>query len=493
MKKYCFRLFLFISMFLASVQAHAFDIVGSLDGLFTGTRGVLFAGVLEIFGFSQNGFCWFCPVYDKVFDAMNALATTIANTMIGVFVPTLGVGIFLYVVLKTAGMVTKLQEVDFMQYLGDIFKHVGRAIVGVAIISGSVQIFEYLVSPLLAYTLGFSLQIILTNNSVGGDLLGGLGGSIFKAGVSVLGGSNSSFCEGYEHWDFRGFGFAFSPALKSVIICYLKQISASLIMGMVIGGVIFVLSSIDVVSGMYYNVPLAITGLIIFYSYFCIFLAVPFKLMDAMIRLAFVAALMPLWVVLWVFPQTVSYTKNAFEMFLNCCANFIILSIILVFVFKILEDMLPNRKELLAAMIPGLDYLASKGLSLIGRSLLLTFAMGLLCRTMIQATDQIASQIVKSYGTGIGQGLDQKLSTYAAAGVGFGAAAVALGSNVMDHMSGQETTETVKNNMKRIRGSGLWGNSSDSTDKEQEGSAGAKARTPSNYQPEGSDTKTKNS
>lgn len=363
----------------------------------------LFGFVLNSMGFGENGFCWFCPIYDVLFNAMNKLATEVATKLRNVFIMTLGVGLLFFIGFKVASTVVKLQEVDLMQFMSELFKHIGRAMIAFAFLAGTIQMYQIIISPFLEYAFALSIDLL--------DKGQGLGGKIISTGTSVIKDfSTSEICANMNQMGSTSNGLAFSNGLLAAMKCMLGQVSASLIMGMVIGAVVMMLGSEDTTFGIFPNLPIMGTGLIIFGSYFLVYLAVPFKMIDSMIRLAFVCALTPLWIILWVFPQTVQYTKNAWEMLLNSCLTFVCLSIILVLVFQILEQMLPNKYDILASMISGFDKLAAKKMSPIAGNTLLTAALGVLCWQMIGAASNLAQQIVKSYDINVGSGLDKQMA-----------------------------------------------------------------------------------
>ncbi len=413
MKKYLFAaVFAFIFFFTA--EAFAFSLSQEVRNfLATEMGGNLLGQAVNALGFGETGFCWFCKIYEVLFVAMNDLATTIANDLKDIFIATLGVGLLFFIAFKVAATLVKLQEVDLMQFLGELFKHIGRAIIAIAFLFGAVDIYHYVVSPFLEYTFAFSLEIL--------EAGGGTSTKIISTGVSVL---DNAFASGAcddanMSLQLSAFdGKAFSGGLLNIMLCMLKNISASLIGGMIIGVVIMLLAGIDTVLGTIQNSQFLLTGLFVFGSYFMIFMAVPFKMIDAMVRLAFVAALTPLWIILWVFPQTAQYTKNAWEMFLNCCLTFICLSIMLVLVFHILDQMLPNSHDIFAVLIPDYTKLAASKMSLASGHMLLTGALGMLAVNMINASSQIATMIVKSYDAGVGAGLDSKMVAVAAASGG---------------------------------------------------------------------------
>ena len=83
----------------------------------------------------------------------------------------------------------------------------------------------------------------------------------------------------------------------------------------------------------------------IFIPTFMIFLTFPFKLVDALIRLIFVSALMPLWVALWVLPVTNGYASKAFQMFLYALVTFIALSVIMTMILIIMDSSFDSLED----------------------------------------------------------------------------------------------------------------------------------------------------
>lgn len=401
---------------------------------FAGGGDSMVQGLLSAFAFSKNGFCWFCGLYETLFEAMNSLATNIAKGMITPFITLLGVGVLFYIGFKVAGTIGKLQEVDLMQFLGDIFKHCGRAIVAAAIIYGSVQIFSIIITPILAYFFLLTIKIIDTGGG-GNSFVVKMTTGAMEGLTSVLsGGGSSGFMDASASLQFVDSGtMAFSNDLKEAILNVLRQVSANLIAGMLLGAAIVGLALTDLLFNMMANSQLLLTGVCIFGTYFIIYVSVPFKLIDCMVRLTFVAALMPLWVILWVFPPTVQYTKNAWEMLLNCGATFLCMGVILVMVFRIMEHMMPDIGDLLGYLIAGFVPKVAENAQITNPHVLLTFALGKLCTGMIKESSTIAQQIVKSYGTGIGQGVEGQFTQ----GLGrFGSAGAILATGAIGLMGG---------------------------------------------------------
>ena len=448
---------IFLGALLFAKAAYAFlggiaNSLGGLSGSLTGggSGDTLFQIVIGLFGFGGSGFCWFCDLYKTLFDIMNSLATTVATSLKNDFLALLGVGMLFFIAFKVGSTVVKLQEVDLMQFLGELFKHLGRAIIAAAFLFGTVQMYHYLISPFLAYALGLAHEVMTQRNA----------NTVTELVTKMLGGGKdgSGFIPHVNAGILNeGATTAFSTQIRDQLIGILEITSASLIAGMIIGCVIILISFADAYLNIIPNFQIMIVGFTILGAYFGVYLAVPFKLIDVMVRLTFVAALTPLWIILWVFPATASYTKNAWEMLLNCCACIICLGVVLVITLEILENMLPNKEMIIYFLIGGLDMLATGQMNLINPAVLQTFALGALATSLVKNSSNIATQIVKSYGTGIGEGMDkavgQGISSMGKVGAALGGAGLALTQgNIKDMMS------MGKSAHKSVQGSSLpWG------------------------------------
>lgn len=431
-----FAIFLGIILFVKVTYAGWGNVVGGLGGAAlagAGAGGVLIGIVISLFGFGAAGFCWFCDLYKTLFDIMNKLATNVATSLRNDFLLLLGVGLLFYLAFKIGSTVVKLQEVDLMQFLGELFKHMGRAMIAAAFLFGTVQMYHYLISPFLAYSLALTHELMTQRNA----------NTVTELTTKLLGGSKdgSGFMPTVTAEILNEGGtMAFSNQIRDQLIGILKLTSASLIAGMIIGAVIILISFADAYLSIIPNFQLMIVGFTILAAYFGVYLAVPFKLIDVMVRLTFVAALTPLWIILWIFPATANYTKNAWEMLLNCCACIICLGVVLVITFEILESMLPDKEAIILLLLGGLDMLATGQMNLINPAVLQTFALGTLATSLVKNSSNIATQIVKSYGTSIGEGMDkavgQGISSMGKVGAALGGASLALaGGNIKDMMS----------------------------------------------------------
>ena len=112
------------------------------------------------------------------------------------------------------------------------------------------------------------------------------------------------------------------------------------------------------------------------------------------------------------------------------------MSVVLVIVFEILEAMLPDKMGIISYLLSGAEMMFLGQMQIANPSLLQTFALGILATQLIKNSSNIATQIVKSYGTSIGDGLDSKISKglqgMGKVGAAVGGAAVGMLEGGMD-------------------------------------------------------------
>ena len=171
--------------------------IGSISGSAltgAGFGGTIIGIVISLFGFGSTSFCWFCDLYKTLFDIMNTLATSVSTSLKNDFLMLLGVGTLFFIAFKVGSTVVKLQEVDLMQFLGELFKHLGRAMIAAAFLFGTVQMYHYLISPFLAYALGLTHEVMTHRNA----------GTVIELTTRLLGGGKD--------------GSDFIPAVNSGIL-----------------------------------------------------------------------------------------------------------------------------------------------------------------------------------------------------------------------------------------------------------------------------------
>ncbi|MBR4932077.1 MAG: hypothetical protein IKZ02_03525 [Alphaproteobacteria bacterium] len=422
--------FLLTFLMLFALPAHA----GLLDSI----TATIFGKVMEWMGFGSNldGYCWFCPIFSTLFEAANQLATDVINITKLNILKLLGIGAMFFIIFRVSQTLIKLQEVDLMQFLGDLFKTLGRVLIASAIIAGTNVIMNSFVTPILAYAFDFSIGIM--NEA---EISNKMWSSTNKR-LDYTDNANAQMAAAQAANFFSG--QAFSQGLQQSMIAMLAKISANLVVGMAVGIVLIVTGILG--SFVFPDIQLTLSGAVIFAAFSMIYLSVPFQLINIVVRLAFITALMPFWVVFWVFQPTQAYTKNALNMLLNVCLTIMTTGVIMVLVFKLIGMMLPDSDDILSSMVPGWDLIAGKKSSVFKSGILITLALGFLCKELIKAAPELASRIIQSYDVSIGSSVEAGIIK--SAGIGLGAAGTALG---LGTVFGQNSYDTLQKGSAKMR------------------------------------------
>lgn len=342
--------------------------------------------------------CFFCPIYSVIFDALNNLATNIAEGTADLFLMIAGIGLLFLIAWKVGRLVTQLQEVDIMQFLEDLFKPLGRAIIAVCLLMFPISIFYYLVSPMV--------QLSLTAANVIYTEAGAKEMTIVKLAREAEGINLTVNCTSPQKLNAQNEGkreMAFSPSVKESLICNLQQVSASLVVPMVLGSILFIASWFTGIFGVIPNfVVMGIASILIFF-YFFMLVSYSTKLLDALMRLAFVAALMPIWIVLWIFPGTAQYTKKAWDQLLTACFMFLALNVMLAFILLMLDSVqFPDRF---------IDYLVQgkvmKAIVELTVSAFVACLLPLICMPLLGAAEQLAGSITGAQSLGLNEAADK--------------------------------------------------------------------------------------
>ncbi len=441
---------LFVCTILFATEASA-SFLGSIGGK-------VFTWVLELIGFGSetDGYCWFCPLFDAVFQACNIMATRIAQQLRNVILMSLGIGVLFFIAFRVGATVIKLQEVDLMQFMGDLFKHLGRAIIAAAIITAGLPIFQYIITPFLAYSMNLAISFMNSYTFTEGG--SGTLYQIASIGVGDLAGDADGVCsQYYAVAGQESTTAALSDDLRLAMKCMLATVSSNLILGMVVGLCVSAVGLLG--SYIFPNIQQLGSGAIIFGSFFAIYLAVPFRLIDNLIRLAFVSALMPFWVILWVFPATIQYTKNAWNMFMATCVSFISFGVVIALIMQLLQYMIPDLDGILSSLIPGYEFFASSKASVFTSNTLLTLGLGIFCKQMLGAPDEFAARITQSYAVNVGGGVEQLVTKSAHVGLGMAASFGAGALAAVNGGSTESAEKTMKGMKKSLFGSedkNLW-------------------------------------
>lgn len=389
--------------------------------------GTIFGFVLRTMGFTEDldGYCWFCPIARTLFRAADTVCLTIQLKMRNVLLMLLGVGTLFFIAFKVASTVIKLQEVDLMQFMGEMFKTLGRVIIAAALLTEVDFISRELLTPILGFALQFSLEL-LDNMTIHNKLYTSLNKSMdFSTDATY----QSNLAKAWAYIPGQG---VLSGYLEQSVIAVMARASANFVVGMAVGLVLMMISTLS--SMVLPDFQNALSGGIIFFSFAALYITVPFQLINYVVQLAFVVALLPFWIILWVFPITGQYVKNAFNMFLQTSLSFMVFGVMLVLVMQLVGKMLPNSSDILNEMIPGYEWIAGRHASALSGSILVTLALSFLCKELLKGAAELSSRITQVYGISMGEEVGRQMTGVAGSTVAGGVAGLFVGAKGVEAM-----------------------------------------------------------
>ena len=353
--------------------------------------------------YQEDDGCWFCGIFNTIYVAISNLVTKIFNQLAKEFLKLMCVGILFLLLFKVGKMLVSLQEVDVMQFLNDLFRPLGRAIIATAFLTASVAagngIFAIVITPFMdaAFILGQQLQM-----KEGGPV-----DTYVYVETTHPDGSKTEERYAFENGACNYIGMeptvGEKQALNRDTQCrmyrMLKDVSASLILGIGMG-VTFMKVGFDTIDQG--GVPLIVSGLIMWCAFWAVYIMFPLKLFDPLCRLAFVLALMPLWIVLWVFPATVEYTKKAWNMFLSSCLLFVVLSVMVSIALTLMDHALTPediKVKVVNCLKADMPRNAAVLFSVSGKMTMNTLCFGFMAWSLLAAAEPLANSFIPSGGS----------------------------------------------------------------------------------------------
>ena len=386
--------------------------------------------------------CWFCEPIDIVFDVINQVVTETCSTMQPVSLAFLGALFLFWLLVRVGKGVVDVTPSEDSRLVYDLLKQTMRVIVATTLLVGWGTVFSHIVDPALEVAIGMGNTISLNRmsgeQSIGFRSSPGSSSSTATATLcpeydNLLKQAKNSSSFGQQNdseTNPQEGGQAYSPVVKEAFICYIRVGCASFNRGLALGAsAIQAWSHQNIISKVRYF-ELFLIGLFIFVGYLLLLLGLPTKLLDPLITLAFVSALLPVWIVLWTFEQTKKYATNALNLFIGVLVHLIVISIVTVLVIEIMNCALGDKdtqRELFQRLLNGEDtyevFTTTLGLGYY--SFVLLVALMWLSGKLFDKTTTLAGQFEKVVDFGIGSGAAQNISAVVSKVKGAGAEGIA--------------------------------------------------------------------
>ncbi len=286
--------------------------------------------------------CWFCPIFEKIFYAINELATNVYNKLRYIFLSLLAVGAFGWLLWTVFKFITTLHGPNIGEFMTTIFKGLGTTMLVAILLSLPVSFATSIfIEPIALMGAGLSRDM-LTVGDFDSDTSSGIKYTQYKYeagcwGEAFVGEQRSmTICKKNDPSKFAG--KALSVDVFDTIDCVLRRMSVELVQGIALGAAIVVEAFRSGTLGtMIPDISMLLVGALILFIYLMLYVTIPFKMIDILLKFGFLVVIFPLLMVCFVFPATRGYTKKGFDLFLSCCLTLVALCLFISFALQLVN------------------------------------------------------------------------------------------------------------------------------------------------------------
>lgn len=258
----------------------------------------------------QMGTCIFCPLFEVLYNASEAMATMSYKTLAEAFKILLAIGLALYLAFITLKQVSAFTKQDAPKYISEVLTISFKVILAWLILSKGEELYRLVLQPLLSAGLEFGASF-LTHQDIG----------TAKVDVkSCVSNTGLAAAEGVVFY---------SRDLYTKIDCFLKAVAQEIATSQAIGSSLMCVAN-NAAAGMF-NFPdldMMLSGFLMWLFSWVICLAFGFYLIDCVIRLGIVGAIMPFLIASWPFKVTQKYSTEGWKMFLNAFFTFVFIGLV---------------------------------------------------------------------------------------------------------------------------------------------------------------------
>lgn len=289
--------------------------VKNRDGTFKVVGNVMNGCVPLPVKLNEGRTCIFCPLFLKIFNAANVMASKSYIALASSLSNVLLVGFALWIAFSLLSKVSSFTKMDAPKYITELLTQIFKVLVAYLLLKDGSIIYEYALGPLLKGGMEFGMLLLSSNNK-------------YLDACTSLGVANMPT------------GGLLPSYLYVQLECFIKAVQAELAVPQAIGSSLMCVSlhaAGSDPSGVLkyvtdYRLPdlsMLLEGLIIWAFAWLMSLAFAFYLVDATVRLGIVGALMPFLIACWPFKVTSKYTNQGFTMFMNTFFVYVFLGLVI--------------------------------------------------------------------------------------------------------------------------------------------------------------------
>lgn len=254
--------------------------------------------------------CFFCPLFGVVYKAAEKMTEMSFSKLAPSFAAIMALGMAIWIAFQTLTHVSSLTKQDAPKFIGNLIKQSFKFVIAFIFLTFTVQIYDYIVLPLLEAGLTFGRNMLFITSTVVET------SQISEAATSM---AENVYYKQELYIALEDFitavqrEISFMQAIGTSLLC----IGAHMMMGL--GG------DLDFGAGF----MMAVEGLLLAGFGFLLSLAFAFYLVDAVVQLGIVGALMPFLIATWPFKLTSSYSNKGFSMLLNSFFVFVFMGLVI--------------------------------------------------------------------------------------------------------------------------------------------------------------------
>jgi len=280
-----------------------------------------------------NQGCWFCSIFETVFKTVNNMATDVYNQLRDVFLSLLVVLAMAWLLWTVFKFITTIHGANIGELMTELFKGLGTImLLAILLRAQPGQDTRYLVDIPMEIGAGLSMDIM----KVGGvkTTVSYTSATQVEGRCAAASGQTQTMnaCQGIASDAFAG--KALSADVYNALNCLLKLISIELVNGLALGCAIIVYALNP--NGGLPDLGLLVVGLGITLSFLIMFIKVPFKLIDLLLRMGFVVILLPLFIACFATKQTRGYSKKGWDLLVSCWVTLVTLCVFLAFAIQLI-------------------------------------------------------------------------------------------------------------------------------------------------------------
>lgn len=254
--------------------------------------------------------CIFCPLFEVLYNASEAMATVSYKTLAEAFKILLAIGLALYLAFITLKQVSAFTKQDAPKYISEALTISFKVLLAWLILSNGEELYRLVLQPLLSAGLEFGSSF-LVHQEIG------------TATVDVKSCVSDKGLPAAEGVVF------YSRELYTKIDCFLKAVAQEIATSQAIGSSLMCVATHGAAGALSWpDWDMMISGFLMWLFSWVICLAFGFYLIDCVIRLGIVGAIMPFLIASWPFKVTQKYSTEGWKMFLNTFFTFVFIGLV---------------------------------------------------------------------------------------------------------------------------------------------------------------------